>query len=238
MNKDIIYIDSREPKYRINNFIKYIESHCDYINDSKKPGLKPIYEKIKNGEKWYEITNLEYGDFIYNDVIIEYKTEDDFISSSRRQNYYSGSTRLNTQLDECNRFATQAKVCLVLEGDINKVQSEFLTRMSFKSALIIEPNQQGCFKLMLYVMKIQDTILDPPTNNFKSTAYPFGVGILLNLGFPLKQANAITKKYMFMNINDIIKVFSQDFDSFKKDSKVKYLKEDTYIKAQRRLCVD
>lgn len=231
--KNIIYIDSRESKNRIYGFIKYVENNLNYLNDSKASGLKPIYEKIKNGEKWYEITKLEFGDFIYNDVIFEYKTEDDWIDSSRRDD--GGSTRLNRQLDECNRFAAQNKVCTVLEGDINKVQREFLTRMSFKTGLIIDPEQWSCFRNMLYVMKKQDNILYPPSRNFKPVNYPFGVGVLLSLGYPLNQAKAITRKYFFKDINDIIEVFQQDFDSFKEESKVKYLRKDVYKQAQRWL---
>lgn len=122
--KNIIYIDSRETKSRRDNFIRHVENNLKYLDDSKHKGLKPIYEKIKFGEKWYEICNLEYGDFIYNNTIFEYKTEDDFISSSRTDGH--GSTRLNRQLDECNRFASQDIVYTVIEGDINNIQSKFL----------------------------------------------------------------------------------------------------------------
>ena len=229
--ENIIYIDSRETKSRRYNFIKSIENNLEYLNHSKHKGLKPIYEKIKNGEKWYEIANLEYGDYIYNNIIFEYKTEDDFISSSRTEG--KGSTRLNRQLYECNRFASQDIVYTVIEGDINNIQSEFLSRMSVKTGLIINPYQWKCFKLMLYIMRLGDKITYPPTNNIKDLT--FGVSMALTLGFSIKQANTLDRNCILDNVDDFIQVFNQDLDSFKKETNVKMLKEKQFNRAKRWL---
>jgi hypothetical protein len=227
MENDTIYIDSRETKNRRDNFINYVESHPKKLIG----GLKPISDKIKNGEEWYEITSLEYGDFIYNNVIIEYKTEDDLIDSSRSNG--KESTRLNRQLYECNVFAPQDIVYVVLEGNIYNVQSEFVSRMSVKSGLITHPEQSLCFKDMLYVMRLQDKVVLPPTNNIRKLE--FAVSMALTLGFSWKQANDLNRWNDLRDINDFIKVFNQDLDSFKKQTKVKYLNEIQFNKARRDL---
>ena len=230
--KDIIYIDSRETKSRIDNFIRHVENDPEYlIKNNKYDGLKPIYEKIMNNKKWYEIRQLEYGDFIYNNTIFEYKTEDDFISSSRTDG--NSSTRLNRQLDECNRFASQDIVYTVIEGDINNIQSEFLSRISIKTGLIINPSQWKCFRMILYIMKLQDKILYPPTNNIKNLS--FGVSMALTLGFSIKQAKTLDRNCILYDVNDFIQVFNQDLDSFKKETKVKMLNEKKFSRAKRWL---
>lgn len=228
--KNIIYIDSRETKSRRDNFIRHVENAPEYLI-KKYDGLKPIYEKIMNNEKWYEIANLEYGDFIYNNTIFEYKTEDDFISSSRTDG--NGSTRLNRQLYECNCFASQDIVYTVIEGNINNIQSEFLSRMSIKTGLIINPNQWICFRLMLYIMKLGDEILYPPKNDIKNRN--FGVSMALTLGFSIKQAKALDRNCILDNVDDFIRVFNQDLDSFKKETNVKMVKEKQFSRAKRWL---
>ena len=228
--KNIIYIDSRE-KHRIKSFIKYVENNPKYINDNKYCGLKPIYEKIKKDEKWYEIRPLEYGDYIYNDCIFEYKTEQDFIESSRHGD--GGSTRLNTQMDECNRLAKQKHVFAVIEGDYYNLQPEYRIRLQYKAILIDGRTQNQCFKNMLYAIKTAEDFEYSPTSNYKKL--PEGVGFLLAMDFSKAQAKAINKKYRFRDINDFKNVFNQTFESFKKESKVKYLNEEIYTFTQRWL---
>jgi hypothetical protein len=105
--------------------------------------------------------------------------------------------------------------------------------MSVKSGLITHPEQSLCFKDMLYVMRLQDKVVLPPTNNIRKLE--FAVSMALTLGFSWKQANDLNRWNDLRDINDFIKVFNQDLDSFKKQTKVKYLNEIQFNKARRDL---
>ena len=82
-------------------------------------------------------------------------------------------------------------------------------------------------------MKLGNKILYPPTNNIKNLS--FGVSMALTLGFSIKQAKTLDRNCILDNVNDFIQVFNQDLDSFRKETKVKMLKEKQFSRAKRWL---
>lgn len=80
--KDIVFVDSQE-KERATRFKKYLDEYLDNNTKSKLEEMDVLKDKRKNEEEYFKTVSLEYGDYAFNDVCVEFKNYEDFKTSLR-----------------------------------------------------------------------------------------------------------------------------------------------------------
>lgn len=97
-NKDTVFVDSRE-KERAQRFKNHLDNYLDNTSNTKLEDMDVLKNKKKKGESYFEIDNLEYGDYAFNDVAVEFKNYEDFKTSLRDGNLTSQVENLYAHSD-------------------------------------------------------------------------------------------------------------------------------------------
>ena len=102
--KDIVFVDTQK-KDRAERFKRYFD---DYIDNHKKVEVMDIIKnKRKNGKEYFKTASLEYGDYAFNEVCVEFKNYEDFKTSLRNGN-------LTTQIENLYAHSEFKDIALVV----------------------------------------------------------------------------------------------------------------------------
>lgn len=207
---NLIYIDSREND-RAERFVKYLEKYLEKNNSKTKiiGEMKPIRDKWKKSEPYYKITELPHGDYIYDNVIVEFKGWEDFKTSMR-------NTRLNYQIED---MVTQTnfkdKVLIV---DCNDEYRHFnndgmyksIARFGGKINCNVVRSENEAFDLILYLFRLNANHIDrSPTDTVKKKNWILSV-IYTSRVFSYAQAQEIVKKTAITTLPQLLTFFNKD----------------------------
>ena len=184
-----IYIDSKEKlgNNRSKRFIEFINKH------SKKK-----YEIVSN-------KNLEVGDYIFEDVVVEFKELEDF-----RTCMHSG--KLTSQIFDLY-ISDFIAAYLVIKGDISDLthqEYKTLTRFGNQVSIVFVDSYKECWELILYWFGLNGRHLTQqpikPMKNKKNLAYNM---LLATCELSEFRINKIVREYQLHTFQDVFKLTKQ-----------------------------
>lgn len=158
--EDIIYVDSQE-KERANRFKKYLDNFIDSTTKSKLEEMDIIKDKRKNNENYFKIESLEYGDYAFNEVCVEFKNYEDFKTSIR-----DGS--LTIQIENLYAYSDFEDIALVIVCDNpvhflnDKTQWKGVARFNSKINIFLAKNEEMAFEFICHFFWLNGRHLSQP----------------------------------------------------------------------------
>ena len=185
-----IYIDSREKlgNNRSKRFIEFINEH------SKKK-----YEIVSN-------KNLEVGDYIFENVVVEFKELEDFRTCMR-------SGKLTSQIFDLY-ISDFIAAYLVIKGgisDLTPQEYKTLTRFGNQVSVVFVDSYEECWELMLYWFDLNGRHLTQqpitPMKNKGNLAYNKLLGLMKLSEFRI---NKIVRECNLFTFSDVRKLTEKD----------------------------
>lgn len=163
-----VYVDTQE-KERAYRFKEYLDNYLENTSNSKLEELDILKNKKTKGEDYFEIATLEYGDYSFNDIAIEFKNYEDFKTSIR-----DGS--LTTQIENLYVHSGFKDIALVIVCDDpihfsnDKVQWKGAIRFGEKCNVIIAKDENTAFEAICHLFWLNSRHLSqPPRSNMKKS---------------------------------------------------------------------
>ena len=108
-DKEVVIVDSRE-KDRAKRFKRYLDSYLEKKSNSKLEVMDVLKNKRKNEDEYFKIDNLEYGDYAFREVVVEFKNYEDFKTSLR-------DGKLTTQVENLYAHSGFKDIALIVICD-------------------------------------------------------------------------------------------------------------------------
>lgn len=209
-----VYIDSRE-RSRADRFAKFLENYLKKNSSkTKKIGeLKPVRDKMKQGEDFYEIKAFEPGDYIYDNVIIEYKSWQDFLMSISKNS-------LNMQIETMiTQTSFKEKALIVVCENFDQYYSRYwhiLARLGSKINCIVVRNEKEAFEAMIYLFRLNGEHIDrSPKEVVKKTGWINSI-IYTSRIFSQAEVKEIVKKTGITTLPQLLEFFENDSTEIQK----------------------
>lgn len=205
--KDVVFVDSQE-KERAKRFKKYFDAYLD--NLKKIEIMDNIKNKRKNEEEYYQITSLEYGDYAFNDVCVEFKNYEDFKTSLR-----NGS--LTTQVENLYAHSDFKDIALVVLCDNpvhfmnEKTQWKGVLRFNSKINIFLAKDEDMAFEAICQFFWLNGRHLSQPPRSKMKKSSNYAANLLwATRTLSDKQIREIIKKTNISTIPQAIKLFTEN----------------------------
>ena len=159
--KDIVFVDGRENE-RANRFKRYLDNYLDSTKKNKLEEMDILKDKKDTGEEYFQVKDLEYGDYAFNNVCVEFKNYEDFKTSIRDGN-------LTTQIENLYAHSEFLDIGLVIICD-NPVhfmneKSQWkgaLARFNSKINIFLAKDEQMAFEFICHFFWLNGRHLTQP----------------------------------------------------------------------------
>lgn len=211
VGKEIVFVDTQE-KERAERFKKYLDEYLDSNTNSKLEEMDVLKNKKKNNEEYFKITNLEYGDYAFDNVAVEFKNYEDFKTSIR-----DGS--LTTQVENLYIHSDFDDIALVIVCDnpvhfINeKSQWKGVLRFNSKINIFLAKNEKMAFEAICHFFWLNGRHLSQPPRSKMKKSNNYAANLLwATRTLSDKQIRGIIKKTNINTIPQAIELFTK-YDS-------------------------
>lgn len=204
--KDIVFVDTQE-KDRAVRFKKYFD---DYIDNHKNIEVMDIIKnKRKNGKEYFKTASLEYGDYAFNDVCVEFKNYEDFKTSLRNGN-------LTTQIENLYAHSEFKDIALVVicENPIHFMnensQWKGVLRFNSKINIFLAKDEDMAFEAICHFFWLNGRHLTQPPRNKMRKSDNYAANFLwATRTLSDKQIREIIRKTNISTIPDVIRMFTK-----------------------------
>ena len=217
--KDIVFADTRE-KDRANRFKKYLDEYLDSTTNTKLEEMDVLKNKKKNNEKYFENENLEYGDYAFNNVCVEFKNYEDFKTSIR-----DGS--LTIQIENLYAHSDFVDIALVVIVDnpvhfLNeKSQWKGIARFNSKINIFLAKDEKMAFEFICHFFWLNGRHLTQPPRTKMRKSDNYATNLLwATRTLSDKQVREIVRKTGISTIPQAIALFT-DNDAVELHDKLK-----------------
>lgn len=207
--QDIVFVDSRE-KERAERFKKYLDKYLDETTNSKLEDMDVLKNKKKNNETYFKIDNLEYGDYAFNDVAIEFKNYEDFKTSIRDGN-------LTTQVENLYIHSDFKDIALIIICD-NPIhfmnensQWKGILRFNSKINIFLAKDEDMAFEAICHFFWLNGRHLSQPPRSKMKKSSNYAANLLwATRTLSDKQIREIIKKTNISTIPQAIQLFTEN----------------------------
>ena len=200
--KDIVFVDSHEGE-RALRFKLYWDNYLDTCK--KIEILDIIRDKKKHNEEYFiSDKELEYGDYAFNDVVVEFKTAQDFKTSMQ-------SRRLTMQVEDLyahSEFKDKALI-IVDDGTINWDSSPLwkgLASFNSKINAFVVPSETKAFEFICHLFWLNGRRLTQPP---KPTSDNPAMNLLLATRMKERWARRVVQQFNLSTIPQVIDLFNK-----------------------------
>ncbi len=208
VGKDTVFVDTKE-KERAMRFKKYLDNYIDSNTNTKLEEMSVIKDKRKNNEEYFKIESLEYGDYAFNNVAIEFKNYEDFKTSMR-----DGSLTLQVENLYAHSDFKDIALIIICDNPIHfmneKSQWKGILRFNSKANIFLAQNEKMAFEAICHFFWLNGRhVSQPPTTRMKKSD-----NYALNLLWATrtlsdKQAREIARKTKITTIPQAIQLFTK-----------------------------
>ena len=207
--KGIVFVDSRETE-RANRFKKYLDNYLDNNSNSKLEEMDILKNKKQDNKEYFKITNLEYGDYAFNNVCVEFKTYEDFKTSIRDGN-------LTTQIENLYAYSDFLDIALVVICDNpihfmnEKSQWKGILRFNSKINIFLAKNEEMAFECICHLFWLDGRHLSQPPRSKMRKNSNYAANLLWSTRtLSDKQIREIIKKTGITTIPQAIELFTSN----------------------------
>lgn len=166
--KNIVYADTRE-KDRANRFKKYLDEYLYSTTNSKLEEMDVLKNKWKNDEQYFQIDNLEYGDYAFNDVCVEFKNYEDFKTSIR-----DGSLTIQIENLYAHSDFVDTALVIIVDNPVHflneKSQWKGIARFNSKINIFLAKDEKMAFEFICHFFWLNGRHLtQPPRSKMRKT---------------------------------------------------------------------
>ena len=205
--KDIVFVDTQE-KDRAERFKRYFD---DYIDNHKKPEVMDIIKnKRKKGKEYFKTASLEYGDYAFNDVCVEFKNYEDFKTSLRNGN-------LTTQIENLYAHSEFKDIALVVicENPVHFMnensQWKGILRFNSKINIFLAKDEDMAFEAICHFFWLNGRHLTQPPRSKMRKSNNYAANLLwATRMLSDKQIREIIKKTKISTIPQAIDLFTKN----------------------------
>lgn len=205
----IVFVDSQE-KERADRFKKYLDEYLDSTTNSKLEEMDVLKNKKKNNETYFKVESLEYGDYAFNNVCVEFKNYEDFKTSIR-----DGS--LTIQIENLYSYSDFEDIALVVICDnpvhfLNeKTQWKGVARFNSKINIFLAKNEDMAFEFICHFFWLNGRHLSQPprTKMRKNSNYAQNL-LWATRTLSDKQIREITRKTGITTMPQVISLFTEN----------------------------
>lgn len=206
--KGIVFVDTQE-KERANRFKNHLDSYLDNTTNSKLEEMDVLKNKKKNNQEYFKVSQLEYGDYAFNNVCVEFKNYEDFKTSIR-----DGS--LTIQIENLYAFSEFEDIALVVicENPIHFMndasQWKGLARFNSKINIFLAKDEKMAFDFICHFFWLNGRHLSQPprTKMRKSSNYAANL-LWATRTLSDKQIREIVNKTKITTIPQAIELFTK-----------------------------
>ncbi|WP_292601390.1 ERCC4 domain-containing protein [Methanobrevibacter sp. UBA212] len=207
--KDIVFADSQE-KERATRFKKYLDEYLDNNTKSKLEEMDVLKDKRKNKEEYFKTASLEYGDYAFNDVCVEFKNYEDFKTSLR-------DGKLTTQVENLYAHSDFKDIALVVICDnpihfMNEnTQWKGVLRFNSKINIFLAKDENMAFEAICHFFWLNGRHLTQPPRSKMKKSNNYAANLLwATRTLSDKQIREIIKKTKISTIPQAIDLFTKN----------------------------
>lgn len=201
--KDIVFVDAHE-KDRANRFKKFWDNYLDTRKDIQI--LDAIKDKKKHDEEYF-ISNkeLEYGDYAFNDVVVEFKTARDFERGMGKER------QVSIQVEDLYRHSGFKDKALIIvdDGTIHWNDASLwkgLASFNSKVNAFVVSSETKAFEFICHLFWINGRRLSQPPVPQSDN---YAMNLLLASGMREKWARNMVKRFNLSTIPQVIDLFNK-----------------------------
>jgi len=207
-NQDIVFIDSRENE-RGKRFKEYLSDYLDNNSKSKLQVLDVLKDKKDNNEEYCKITTLEYGDYAFNNVCVEFKTYEDFKTSIREG-------KLTTQIENLYSHSEFLDIALIVICDNpihfmnEKSQWKGILRFNSKINIFLAYDEKMAFECICHLFWLNARHLTQPPRSKMRESNNYAANLLWSTRtLSDKMIREIIRKTNITTIPQAIELFTE-----------------------------
>lgn len=206
--QNIVYVDTQE-KERGERFKKYLDDYLDNKTNSKLEEMDELKTKRENNETYFKIERLEYGDYAFNDVVVEFKNYEDFKTSMRDGN-------LTTQVEDLYAHSGFKDCALVIICD-NPIhfwnegaQWKGVARFNSKVNVFVASSEEKAFEFICHFFWLGGKHISqaPRTKMKNNDNYAMNL-LWATRSLSDKQIRAIQKKTNIQTMPQVFELFGK-----------------------------
>lgn len=204
----IVYVDTKERK-RANRFKKYLDNYLDNRNNTKLEEMDVLKNNRENNREYFKVSTLEYGDYAFDNVCIEFKNYEDFKTSTR-----DGS--LTTQIENLYSFSDFKDIALIVICD-NPVhflnddsQWKGVLRFNSKANIFLAKDENMAFEAICHFFWLNGRhVTQPPRSRMKKSDNYAANCLWATRTLSDKQIRQIIKKTRITTMPEAIDLFTK-----------------------------
>ena len=208
-DKGTVFVDSRE-KDRANRFKGFLDNYLDNMSNPKLEVMDVLKNKRKNDEDYFKIDNLEYGDYAFNEVAVEFKNYEDFKTSIRDGN-------LTTQVENLYAHSDFKDIALIVICD-NPIhfmnensQWKGILRFNSKINIFLAKDENMAFEAICHFFWLNGRHLTQPPRSKMKKSDNFAANLLwATRTLSDKQIREIIRKTKINTIPQAIQLFMEN----------------------------
>ena len=208
-DKEVVIVDSRE-KDRAQRFKRYLDSYLEKKSNSKLEVMDVLKNKRKNEDEYFKIDNLEYGDYAFREVVVEFKNYEDFKTSLR-------DGKLTTQVENLYAHSGCKDIALIVICD-NPVhfmnensQWKGILRFNSKINIFLAKDENMAFEAICHFFWLNGRHLTQPPRSKMKKNDNYAVNLLwATRTLSDKQIREIIKKTKINTIPQAIQLFTEN----------------------------
>ncbi|WP_296858396.1 ERCC4 domain-containing protein [uncultured Methanobrevibacter sp.] len=208
-DKEVVIVDSRE-KDRAKRFKRYLDSYLEKKSNSKLEVMDVLKNKRKNEDEYFKIDNLEYGDYAFREVVVEFKNYEDFKTSLR-------DGKLTTQVENLYAHSGFKDIALIVICD-NPVhfmnensQWKGILRFNSKINIFLAKDENMAFEAICHFFWLNGRHLTQPPRSKMKKNDNYAVNLLwATRTLSDKQIREIIKKTKINTIPQAIQLFTEN----------------------------
>ena len=204
-----VFVDSQE-KERANRFKEYLDNYLDSTTNSELEEMDVLKNKKKNNEEYFKIAPLEYGDYAFNNVCVEFKNYEDFKTSIR-----DGS--LTIQVENLYAYSDFDDIALVVICDNpvhfsnDKTQWKGVARFNSKINIFLAKNEDMAFEFICHFFWLNGRHLTQPPRSKMRKNSNYAMNLLWGTRtLSDKQIREIIKKTGITTMPQAIALFTEN----------------------------
>jgi len=206
--KGMVFVDTQE-KERANRFKKHLDNYLDNNTNSKLEEMDILKNKRKSNQEYFKVASLEYGDYAFNNVCVEFKNYEDFKTSIR-----DGS--LTIQIENLYAFSDFEDIALVVicENPIHFMndasQWKGLVRFNSKINIFLAKDEKMAFDFICHFFWINGRHLSQPPRTKMKKSSNYAANLLwATRTLSDKQIREIVNKTKITTIPQAIELFTK-----------------------------
>ena len=204
----IVYVDAQE-KERAERFKKHLDEYLDNTTKTKLEEMDILKDKRENNEEYFQVKSLEYGDYAFNNVVVEFKNYEDFKTSIRQGT-------LTTQIEDMYAHSGFKDCALVIVCDNpthfwnDGAQWKGVVRFNSKVNVFVASSEQKAFEFITHFFWLGGKHISqaPRSRMRKNSNYAMNL-LWATRSLSDKQIRAITKKTGISTMPDVLELFGK-----------------------------